>query len=164
LNLRYHHVLETHHLGGKCNWHVDYVIQVLTTCFQSEFKNQYGRQDIGLNGPDLKGSCHRQILTSTQTTSPDLIHQISNTKFVIASQSHPGYHYMIDLNQSTYNCNDFSRIWFCKHIAAITVHSSKGGSLSEALECMCTQGPPVRTRDLPQCVPKLDEESRDILL
>ena len=156
--------MKTHHLGGKRNWHVDHVVQVLTTRFQSEFENRYGQQDLGLNGPDLEGMCRCQILTSARTISPDSIKQISNTKFSVTSQSCPGHHYAIDLTQSTCNCDDFLRIQFCKHIAAITVHSPKEGSPSEAPERVCTRNPPVRARNLPQHILKSDEESIDILL
>ena len=45
-----------------------------------------------------------------------------STYFHIASQSHPGEFYAIDLIQSTCDCADFLRIWFCKHIAAVEVH------------------------------------------
>ena len=171
MDLRYHHVLKTHHLGGKHNWHVDHVIQVLTTRFQSEFENRYGQQDLGLNGPDLEGMCRCQILMSARTISLDSIKQISNTKFSVASQSCPGHHYAINLTQSTCNCDDFLRIRFCKHIAAITVHSPKEGSPSEAPEHVRTQNPPVhaqnpsvRAQNLPQHILKSDEESIDILL
>ena len=137
-------MLKSHHLGGKRNWHVDHVVQVLTTRFQSEFKNRYERQDIGLEGPDLEGTRRRQILTSARTISPDSINQITNTKFSVASQSLPGHHYAIDLDQLTCNCNDFPRIRFCKHIAAITVHFPKVGSPSKAPERVRAQDPPVR--------------------
>ena len=156
--------MKTHHLGGKRNWRVDHIVQVLTTRFQSEFENRYERQDIGLNGPDLGGTRRREILKSAQTISPDSIRQVSDTKFVVASQSRPGHHYAIDLDQPTCNCNDFPRIRFCKHIAAITAHSPKGGSPSEASGRVRAQDPPVRARDPPQPVPKSDEESVDILL
>jgi len=63
-----------------------------------------------------------KILSSAKDISPDSILQFDHIQFHIASQSHPGKYYMIDLHQLTCDCADFLRIWFCKHIAAIYTH------------------------------------------
>ena len=70
---------------------------------------------------------------------------------------------MINLTQSACNCNNFPRIWYCKHIAAIYVHfpqlCPKESSPSIIPEC-------VHVPDLPQCdhAPRLEEESAEIVL
>ena len=63
-----------------------------------------------------------QILTSTKDISSNLILQFDQVQFPVASQSHPGKYYVIDIQQLACDCTDFPRIWFCKHIAAIYVH------------------------------------------
>ena len=156
-NLRYHHKLKSHCLGGKHNWRIDYVIEKFVTYFISDCQNQHKRQLVGLEAQDLEEARRKQILESTRNISPDSIHLVSNTEFLVASESNPGYRYPIDLTQSTCDCKDFPRIWLYKHIAAVNEHfpalHSKGSSFSEILECMCDQ-------DLPQSAskPNADEE------
>jgi len=57
-NLRYHHVLKTHCLGGKCNWCVDYIIQALVIDYLPELQNQHSQQLVKLEGPNLEAT-HR---------------------------------------------------------------------------------------------------------
>src|SRR6266850_863269 len=67
------------------------------------------------------GQCTFNIM-STRNISQDSILQFNHTQFHVASQSHPGTLYSIDLNLTTCNCQDFPRIQFYKHIAAIHLH------------------------------------------
>jgi len=156
-NPRYHHKLKSHCLGGKRNWRIDYVIEKFMTYFISDCQNWHKRQLVGLEGPDLEEVCCEQILESARNISPDSIHLVSNTEFLVTSESNPGHRYLIDLTQSTCDCKDFPRIWLCKHIAAVNEHfpalRSKGSSFSKIPECMHDQ-------DLPQSAPKpnVDEE------
>jgi len=94
----------------------------LVAKFVPDFEIRHERQTVGLEGRDLKGKCRKQILASARNIPLDSIHQLSDTEFIIASQSYPGHRYLIDHSQSTCDCNDFPRIRFCKHIAAINVH------------------------------------------
>jgi len=93
--------------------------------------------------------------------SPDSIHQISNTKFLIASGSHLGHHYPININERTCDCADFPRIWHCKHIAALNVHfprlCPKVGNSSKIPENACIL-------DLPKPTARSEEETAQILL
>jgi len=56
-NLRYHHVLKTHCLGSKHNWHVNYIVQALVFDFLPEFQIQHSRQVARLEGLDLEAAC-----------------------------------------------------------------------------------------------------------
>jgi len=157
INLRYHHVLKTHCLGSKCNWHVDYIIQALVLDFLPEIQTQLSQQAVKLEGLNLEAACHKQILRITRNISLDSICQIGDTKFFITSESCPGHHYTIDLNQLNCNCYDFPRIWHCKHIAAINVHipglCPKVDCPSKILECMCI---PI----LPKPIPRPEESTK----
>ena len=99
--------------------------------------------------------------------STDSIHHVGSTKFNVASQYNPGHHYAIDFTQSTCDCNDFPRIWYCKHIAAIRVHfpqlcapspSCANGSSRSAVPER------VRAPDRPHQAPRSEEDGADILL
>ena len=137
-DLRYHHILKTHYLGGKRNWRVDHIIHMLVEIVVPDLWFKHLQQTAGIYGPNLEESCRQQIKATAKNMSPDSIHHVGRTKFNVASQSRPGHHYPINLNQSTCDCNDFLRIQFCKHIAAIYKHfpplCSKGSSPSKILE------------------------------
>jgi len=63
-----------------------------------------------------------EIKASAWTIPLNLVLNFNSTHFHIASQSHPGKFYMIDLIQSTCDCADLPWIQFCKHIATVEVH------------------------------------------
>jgi len=86
------------------------------------YLNWHKRQIIRFEGLDLAGGQQWEIIASTQTISWDSVLQFNHTQFHVASQSCPGVLYSIDLNLMTCDCQDFPRIWFCKHIAAIHLH------------------------------------------
>jgi len=161
INSRYHHVLKTNCLCGKHNQCINYVIQALVVDFLPEIKTWNGQQLVNLEGPDLLAQHHQQILASTKKIPQDSICQISNTQFFVASKSHLGNHYPIDLNQSACGCANFPRIRYCKHIATINVHFPQlfpmVDSTSEIPEC-------VHIPDLPKHTSRSEEESTEILL
>ena len=64
----------------------------------------------------------REIIASARDISLDSILRFNRTRFYVASQSHPETFYFVDFDSSTCNCQDFQRIQFCKHIAAIHFH------------------------------------------
>ena len=137
---------------------------MLVAKFVPDFEIWHERQTVGLEGRDLEGKCRQQILASTRNIPLDSIHRLSNTEFFVASQSYPGHQYLINLSQSTCDCNDFPRIRFCKHIAAINVHfpelfpEPEESNSPVILEC-------VRAPILPQSAPGFDaDEERVILL
>jgi hypothetical protein len=59
---------------------------------------------------------------SAWNISQDSVLQFNSTQFHIAFQSYPGMFHSIDLSLMTCDCQDFLRIQFCKHIAAIHFH------------------------------------------
>ena len=137
---------------------------MLVAKFVPDFEIRHKRKTVGLEGWDLKGKRRKQILASARNIPLDSIHQLSDTKFIVASQSYPGHRYLIDHSQSTCDCNDFPRIRFCKHIAAINVHFPE--LLPEPEE---SNSPMIlehmRAQILPQSAPGSDtDEKRAILL
>ena len=86
------------------------------------YQNRHERQVVRLEGPDLAGQRQRQLLSSAKETSIDSIQQFDDITFHIASESWPRSYYEIDLHHGTCNCPDFLRVWYCKHLAAISVH------------------------------------------
>ena len=154
-------MLKTHCLGRKRNRHINYIIQALVIDFLPELENLHDRQLVNLEGPDLEVACCQEILASARNITLDSIHQISNTKFLVASQSHPGHYYPINLDQSTCECDNFLRIWHCKHIATINVHfpqlCPEVDSPSKIPEHVCVP-------DLPKPTPRSEEESMENLL
>jgi hypothetical protein len=86
------------------------------------YLNRHERQIVGFEGLDLAGDWRWEILTSARNISRDSVLQFNHTQFHVASQSRSGTFHSIDLNLMTCNCQDFPRIWFCKHIAAIHLH------------------------------------------
>src|SRR6267142_3931581 len=122
ISSRYHHVLKSHWLDGKRNCCIDHILYTLVVHMNQYYLNQHERQIVRFEGLDLAGSRWQDIITSAQTISRDSILQFNRTQFHVASQSHPGVLYSIDLNLMTCNCQDFLRIQFCKHIVAIHLH------------------------------------------
>jgi hypothetical protein len=86
------------------------------------YENRHERQTVGFEGLDLAGGRRQEIFASAGLISRDSILQFTRTQFHVASQSRPGAFYSIDLNSTTCDCQDFPRIRFCKHIAAIHIH------------------------------------------
>ena len=114
--------MKSHFLDGKRNRRIDHVINVLVENMVPYYQNRHARQIVGLEGPDLAGQRHRQLMTGARGTARDSIQQFDSTQFHVASESRPGAYYEINLDQSTCNCPDFPRSRFCKHLAAINVH------------------------------------------
>ena len=104
---------------------MDHLLNELVTNMVPYYQSRHARQVVGLEGPDLAGQRRRQLLARARGTSRDSIQQFDSKHFHVASDSHPGAYYEIDLNRSTCNCPDFPRIRFCKHLAAISVHFPK---------------------------------------
>ena len=86
------------------------------------YQNRHERQVVELEDPDLAGQRQRELLSSAKETSIDSIQQFDDITFHIASESRPRSYYEIDLCRGTCNCPDFLRVWYCKNLAAISVH------------------------------------------
>ena len=89
---------------------------------EPHYRCRHDRQAVRLEGLDLTAARRSQICSSAKDISLDSILQFNHIRFHVASQSHPGEYYAIDLHQPACDCADFPRIQFCKHIAAIYVH------------------------------------------
>jgi hypothetical protein len=113
------------------------------------YRSRHDQQAVGLEGLDLVAVQWSQIHSSTKDISPDSILQFDHIQFHVASQSHPGEYYVIDLHQPACDCADFPRIQFCKHIAAIYTHfphlSPKGIDASVLTEDITSSFQPERT-------------------
>src|SRR5580693_867375 len=86
------------------------------------YLNRHERQIVGFEGLDLAGDRRREIIASARNISRDSVLQFNHTQFHVASQSRSGTFHLIDLNLMMCDCQDFPRIRFCKHIAAIHLH------------------------------------------
>jgi hypothetical protein len=86
------------------------------------YLNRHKRQIVRFEGLDLAGDRRREIIVSARNISRDSVLQFNHTQFHVASQSCLGTFHLIDLNLMTCDCQDFLRIQFCKHIAAIHLH------------------------------------------
>ena len=86
------------------------------------YQNQQLRQIVGFEGLNLASKRRQEINVSARGISIDSILQFDHTQFHVTSQSHPGTFHSVDLNMSTCDCQDFPRIRFCKHLAAIHLH------------------------------------------
>jgi len=130
-----------------------------------DFQIRHERQAIGLEGLGLGDKCRQQILASARNIPLDSIHQVNDSKLFVASESYLGHRYLVDLSDSTYDCDcdDFPRIRFCKHIAAVNVYfpelfpEPERTSSPKIPECACVQ-------DLPQIAPESDVDKRVVLL
>src|SRR6267142_1672484 len=99
------------------------VCQLTLVVYMNQYYlNRHERQIVGFEGLDLAGGRRQEIIASARTISRDSVLQFNRTHFHVASQSRPGALYSIDLNLMTCDCQDFPRIRFCKHIAAIHLH------------------------------------------
>ena len=74
INLRYYHILKTHYLNGKCNHHVDQLINILVFSFLLELDNQHIWQMSGIEGLDLEDIYYQQICASGRNIFLDSIY------------------------------------------------------------------------------------------
>jgi len=130
-----------------------------------DFQIQHERQAIRLEGLGLGDKHRQQILASARNIPLDSIHQVNDSELFVASESYPGHRYLVDLSDSTYDCdcNDFPRIRFCKHIAAVNIYfpelfpEPERTSAPKIPECAPVQ-------DQPQITLESDVDKRVVLL
>jgi len=130
-----------------------------------DFQIRHEQQAIGLEGLGLGDKCRQQILASARNIPLDSIYQVNDSELFVASESYPGHWYLVDLSDSTYDCDcdDFLRIRFCKHIAAVNIYfpelflEPERTSAPKIPECMPVQ-------DQPQITPESDVDKHVVLL
>jgi hypothetical protein len=115
-------VLKSHWLNGKCQRQIDHVIVTLVNGMVSYYENRHKHQIVGLNGKDLATERREEILERSADIPSDSIQRLDHMQYCVASKSRPGLYHTVDLHQSTCECEDFPRIRFCRHIAAIIFH------------------------------------------
>jgi hypothetical protein len=86
------------------------------------YKKRHDRQSVGVDGKDLAGKWQQELLEHAADIPSELIQKFDETQFHIALKFWLGLYYAVDLHRSTCECEDFPRIWFCRHIAAILFH------------------------------------------
>src|SRR5713101_3708018 len=86
------------------------------------YENRHSHQIVGLDGKDLLTECRKEILECMADIPSDSIQKLNHMQFHVMSKSRLGLYHAVDLHQSTCECEDFLRIWFCRHIAAILCH------------------------------------------
>jgi hypothetical protein len=89
------------------------------------YENRHSHQFVGLNRKDLVAERRQKLLECMVEIPSKSIQKIDDTQFHVMSKSQPGLYHAVDLHQLTCKCEDFPRIWFCRHIAAILCHFPK---------------------------------------
>jgi hypothetical protein len=115
-------VLKSHWLDGKRQRRIDHVIVTLVKGMVLYYENRHSRQFVGLNGKDLAAERRQELLECAAEIPSESIQKIDDTQFHVASKSRPGLYHAVDLHRSTCECEDFPRIRFCRHIAAVLCH------------------------------------------
>jgi hypothetical protein len=115
-------VLKTHWLDGKRQRRIDHVIVTLVKGMVPMYEKRHERQSAGLDGKDLAGERRQELLERAAEIPSDSIQKFDDTQFHVASKSRPGSYHAVDLHRSTCECEDFPRIRFCRHIAAVLYH------------------------------------------
>jgi hypothetical protein len=115
-------VLKLHWLYGKRQRWIDHVIVTLVNGMVSYYEDRHKHQIVGLNGKDLVTERREEILERSAEIPSDSIQKLDHTQFRVASKSRAGLYHMVDLHRSTCECEDFPRIRFCRHIAAVLFH------------------------------------------
>jgi hypothetical protein len=118
-------VLKSHWLYGKCQCQIDHVIVTLMKGMVQYYEDRHSRQTVSLNGKDLAVERQQELLECMAEIPSDSIQRLDHTQFHVGSKSQPGLYHAVDLHQSTCKCEDFLRIWFCRHIAAVLCHFPK---------------------------------------
>ncbi len=119
----YHHLLKSKWLDGTRNRRIDHLIYVLTQrVLPDYYQSRHDRQQVGLEGWNLKEMHHLTILSHSKSILARSITQLSNTVFHVASQTSLGCIYVVDTQALICDCLDFPRIQFCKHLAAVQTH------------------------------------------
>src|SRR5216683_4061480 len=83
------------------------------------YENRHSHQIVGLNGKDLVMEHQEEILECAPDIRSNSIQRFNHTHFHVASKSWPGLYHTVDIHQLTCECEDFLRIQFCRHIAAV---------------------------------------------
>jgi hypothetical protein len=115
-------VLKTHWLDGKRQRRIDHIIVTLVKGMVPGYQNRHNRQTVGLDGKDLAAERRQELLECAAEIPIESIQKIDDTQFHVASKSRPGLYHAVDLHRSTCECEDFPRIRFCRHIAAVLCH------------------------------------------
>jgi hypothetical protein len=118
-------VLKSHWLYGKRQHQIDHVIVMLVMGMVGYYENKHSYQIVGLDGKDLMAERRQELLERAADIPSESIQKLDDTQFHVASKSRPGLYHTVDLHRSTCQCEDFLRIWFCRHIAAVLCHFPK---------------------------------------
>jgi len=111
-----------HWLDSKRNRWIDHIIFTLVMEMDPYYEARHERQEVGVEGLDLTEWRRHEIQINARAISYGSIQQFDDTQFHVASMSHPGNYHAMDLDRTTCECQDFPRILFCKHIAAVHAH------------------------------------------
>ena len=112
-------MLKSHWLYRKHQHRIDHIIVTLVMGMVGYYENKHSCQIVGLDGKDLAAERRQELLERAAEIPSESIQKIDDTQFHVASKSRPGLYHSVDLHRSTCQCEDFPRIRFCRHIAAI---------------------------------------------
>jgi hypothetical protein len=82
----------------------------------------------GFEGPDLEVKKRKDIIKRSKVYVKDNIRQISDSKYLVPSQSNPSKLYEVDLDAYTCQCLDYPVISYCKHLCAVQELFDEPGS------------------------------------
>ena len=115
-------MLKTYWLDGKRQCWIDHIIVTLMKGMVPMYEKRHDCQSVGLDRKDLAGEQRQELLECMAEIPSDSIQKFDETQFHVALKSRPGLYHAVDLNQLTCECEDFLRIRFCRHIAAVLFH------------------------------------------
>jgi hypothetical protein len=142
-------VLKSHWLDGKHQCRIDHVIVTLVKGMVPYYEHRHSHQIVSLNGKDLMVERQQELLEHTAEIPSESIQKVDDTQFHVASKSRPGLYHTVDLHRSTCQCEDFLRIRFCRHIAAVLLHFPKLSP--QEIDSRSSPGG-TESQDCPQCV------------
>ncbi len=106
------------------------------------YQHRHRCQEIGFESGDLAKKHKDAVLAHAQTISGESIIPLGDAKFHVVSQSFLGQKYVIDIRVAICDCQDFPRIWLCKHLAAVQTqypHISSFQNLQSITPQICSQ-------------------------
>jgi hypothetical protein len=111
-------VLKSKWLDGKRNRRLDDLIYVLIHDLLPEIEDRYERQTIGMHGDNLGEEREQDIRARAPEIPRAHIQQVEPERFLVRSSNQEKF-YSIHSVLNECNCEDFPRVKFCKHLAAV---------------------------------------------
>ncbi|KAJ7282530.1 hypothetical protein C8J57DRAFT_1554562 [Mycena rebaudengoi] len=115
----------------KRNRRLDHLLHTLLNDVLPYYALKQRRQELGFEGPDLEVKKRKDIIKRSKVYVKDDIQQISDSKYLVPSQSNPSKLYEVNLDAYTCQCLDYPLISYCKHLCAVQELFDEPGSPSD---------------------------------